>query len=71
MGIAAPDNLPAIASVLIAVCDGLMLQLIAETLEALTSLAAIAALGTAATCGRTHLLPWRAAGGRFVRRCWC
>ncbi|CAG7632392.1 hypothetical protein SIM91_02190 [Rhodococcus opacus] len=49
MGIAAPDNLPAIASVLIAVCDGLMLQLIAETLEALTSLAAIAALGTAAT----------------------
>ena len=58
MGIAAPDNLPAIASMLIAVCDGLMLRWIAdpdatpngaETLEALTSLAAIAALGTPAT----------------------
>jgi hypothetical protein len=51
MGVAAPDNLGAIASVLIAVCDGLMLQWIAdlsatptaaETLEALTALAALA-----------------------------
>jgi AcrR family transcriptional regulator len=50
-GVAAPDNLGAIASVLVAVCDGLMLQWIAdpsatpnaaETLEALTGLAALA-----------------------------
>lgn len=54
MGIEPPGNLPAIASVLIAVCDGLMLQWIAdpeatpnaaETLNALTALGAIASIG--------------------------
>lgn len=51
MGLQAPDNLAAITSVLMAVCDGLMLQWIAdpeatpnadETLEALAALGALA-----------------------------
>ena len=52
-GIPAPDNLAAIASVLMAVCDGLMLQWIAEpeatpnadeTLDALSALGALASI---------------------------
>jgi hypothetical protein len=51
VGMAAPRNLAAIASVLMAVCDGLMLQWIAdpqaapdaaETLDALSALGALA-----------------------------
>lgn len=53
MGLAAPENLGVIASVLMAVCDGLMLQWIAdpaatpnaeETLDALAALGALAAM---------------------------
>jgi len=53
IGMAAPDNLAAIASVLMAVCDGLMLQWMAdpeatpnaaETLEALSALGALASM---------------------------
>jgi AcrR family transcriptional regulator len=53
VGMPAPDNLAAIASVLMAVCDGLMLQWIAdpeaipngdETLDALTALGALASM---------------------------
>jgi AcrR family transcriptional regulator len=53
VGLAAPDNLSAITSVLMAVCDGLMLQWIAdpsvtptadETLDALATLGTLAAM---------------------------
>ena len=53
VGLAAPDNLAAITSVLMAVCDGLMLQWIAdpaatpsadETLDALAALGALASI---------------------------
>jgi len=53
VGMAAPDNLAAITSVLMAVCDGLMLQWIAdptatpnadETLDALAALGALASI---------------------------
>jgi hypothetical protein len=52
-GMAAPNNLAAITSVLMAVCDGLMLQWIADpmatpnadqTLDALTALGALASI---------------------------
>jgi AcrR family transcriptional regulator len=52
IGMAAPDNLGAIASVLMAVCDGLMLQWIADpeaTPNAAETLDALAALGTLAS----------------------
>ena len=54
VGMAAPQNLAAIASVLMAVCDGLMLQWIAdpqatpngaETLDALSALGTLASMG--------------------------
>jgi len=53
VGIAVPNNLAAITSVLMAVCDGLMLQWIAdpqatpdadETLDALVALGALASM---------------------------
>jgi AcrR family transcriptional regulator len=52
IGIAAPDNLAAITSVLMAVCDGLMLQWIADpaaTPNAEETLGALAALGVLAS----------------------
>ena len=53
-GMAAPQNLAAIASVLMAVCDGLMLQWIADpqaTPNAAETLDALSALGTLASMG--------------------
>jgi AcrR family transcriptional regulator len=52
IGMARPENLAAIASVLMAVCDGLMLQWIADpeaTPDAAETLDALAALGTLAS----------------------
>jgi hypothetical protein len=52
VGIAVPNNLSAITSVLMAVCDGLMLQWIADpqaTPNADETLEALAALGTLAS----------------------
>jgi AcrR family transcriptional regulator len=54
VGMAAPQNLAAIASVLMAVCDGLMLQWIADpqaTPNAAETLDALSALGTLASMG--------------------
>jgi hypothetical protein len=60
VGMAAPQNLAAIASVLMAVCDGLMLQWIAdpqatpnaaETLDALSALATLASMGAKRPAG--------------------
>jgi AcrR family transcriptional regulator len=54
VGLAAPQNLAAIASVLMAVCDGLMLQWIADpqaTPNAAEALDALSALGTLASMG--------------------
>src|SRR6516225_2505721 len=54
VGMAAPQNLGAIASVLMAVCDGLMLQWIADpqaTPNAAETLDALSALGTLASMG--------------------
>ena len=57
VGMAAPQNLAAIASVLMAVCDGLMLQWIADpqaTPNAAETLDALRALGTLASIGANH-----------------
>lgn len=57
IGMVAPENLPPIASVLMAVCDGLMLQWVAdpmatpnadETLDALAALGALASIPASA-----------------------